>query len=226
MKTFLAFTAMLVLTGCVAPRAMSDFSFAADDHQGKGLLVGSLVVDDPGNTFSQDIYVYFDPVDPNSKLPRVQVHVNNHCHEGSLDIDFTKPCGQLFAFVLPAGDYQLDEWHIAVGGPIFDPETWHGVKVSIQAGKAAYVGEIHMVFDDKLLGPGPTGWRAWPHGSDQHERDFPVLFQRLPKLGPSDVVTQLLDLPPPGRLCMITGGGYPVSMPTRKDCSDHDPDDD
>lgn len=222
MKSFLVSAAMLVLTGCVAQSADPGFSFAADDHQGKGLLVGSLVVDDPGNTFSQDIYLYFDPLDPNSKLPRVRVQVNNHCKPDTPDIDFTKPCGKLFAFVLPAGDYQLDEWHIAVGGPVLDPESWQGVKVAVQAGKAVYVGEIHMIFDDNLPGQGADGWRAWPHASDQHERDLPVLFERLHNLKPDDVVMRLLDLPPPGRLCMVTGGGYPVPLPTRKDCSDHD----
>jgi len=200
MKLLSILVVILMLAGCAAPSASPEFDFGK--NPGMGLLAGSLTTDDPGNFFSQDVYIYFGPSDPHSKLPRVKVTINNHCKPGERDIDFTKPCGKLFAFVVPAGDYVLNEWHIQdAGGGTISPASWHGGKVTVQSGKATYVGEIHMVFDPNLPGSGPADWRGWPSASDRHERDMPLLLRRLPLIRQDDIMVQLPDLDLPGRVC-------------------------
>lgn len=202
MKAFIAasfLTAMTILGGCTAPPATGGFAF--DDAKGKGLLAGSLTAENVGNFFSQDVYIYFDPADPNSKLPRVGVSVNNHCSPSDFGLSILKPCTDVFAFVVPAGDYVFDEWHIKASG-VLSPEHWHGPKITIQAGKVTYVGNIDMVFDPAFTGD-EHAWIGWPRAADQSARDIPILLQRLPHIGAADIVMQPLTLDPRGPVCSV-----------------------
>lgn len=210
MKWILVIAVMLALAGCAgAPSVTPGFSFTGD-HQGVGLLVGSLTTDNPGNYFSQDVHIFFTPED-DSKGPSATVTVNDHCKVGFFgeSPDFTQPCGTLFALVLPPGNYELGFWDIVdAGGGVIHPGKWNPAKFTIQAGKATYVGNIHMVFDPNLPGSGPADWRGWPKVSDMHERDIPKLLSKYPLLKQSDVNVSLLTLDPPGGVCNSGSIGF------------------
>ena len=205
MKRFLMLAVMLGLSGCSTWDAPANFSFSADGHHGEGLLVGSVTSDDPGQYFSRTIRIYFDPLAEDSRASQVELSVNDQCSPGASHYDFVKPCGKLFAVALPAGDYTLQKWYTvaSIGTKTVYPQRWDGASVTVQAGKITYVGDIHMVFDDAIPGGAPAGSRSWPRATDMHERDLPLLFQKYPNLKPEDVVMQVLELPPPGRVCVV-----------------------
>jgi hypothetical protein len=114
-------------------------------------------------------------------------------------LDILKPCTNVFAFVVPAGDYAFDEWHIKASG-VLSPEHWHGPKITVQAGKVTYIGNIEMVFDPKFTGD-EHAWIGWPRATDQRARDIPILLKRLPHISADDIVTQTLTLDSPGPVC-------------------------
>ena len=188
------------LAGCATANADKGFAFVK--NPGMGLLAGSLTSTNPGNFFSQDINVFFTPVN-NPKASRVHLTTNDHCSlSNPADTDFKDQCGKVFAVAIPAGDYVLDTWNIVdAGGGAIVPEHWDPVKITVQAGKLTYVGNIHMVFDPNIPGGGPDGWHGWPATSDRHERDIPMLLSRYPALQASDVVMESLTLPPSSMVC-------------------------
>ena len=192
---------LLVLAGCAsAPHAGKDFSFQKQAEP-VGVLTGSISTDDPGNFFSQETELDFESEAVGQGQPFGKVSINNHyCRS---DEDFKEACGRVFTVVLKPGTYGL-YWHIASTFGLLgqlDPGGWEAPQYTVQAGKVTYVGNIHMVFDDNITGKGPDSWHAWPHVSDQHERDLPVLYQRVPALQQQEVSMQVVPLPPPADLC-------------------------
>lgn len=214
-KTFigvLALVSILALAGCATSNADKGFSFA--QNQGMGLLVGSLTAKDPGNVFSSDINMYFTSQDP--KLPEEHVKINSQCSAVQLNSsDFKDVCGHLFVFVLPAGEYELSNWNIwPTLNRVQSPARWDAPTVTVQAGKATYVGDIHMVFDPSIPGPGVKEFHAWPVDYDQRDRDIPLLLSQYPGLKPDDVVVSLIRFPLPTGMCSVGGAG----AMTFKDC--------
>lgn len=219
MKLTMAGLAVLLLTGCASAAPDAARGAAFDGSSGMGILAGSVSSDDADNFFTQDSEFYFTSLtDP--KAPAAQLSINDHC-KGEAP-DFTQPCGKVFAFILKAGQYKLDRWYVSAqdGGVLIDPQQWQGPTVTVQPGKVTYVGNIHVVYDNAIPGAGLDGWRAWPHVADQHERDIPLLLQKVPSVKPGDVVMDVLDLGPPTRMCTIQSGAF--GLPPHVDCSDHD----
>jgi len=195
------FAFLLLLAGCAsAPHAGGDFSFQKQTEP-VGILAGSISTDDPGNFFSQETELYFESEALGQGQPYGKVSINNHyCRS---DEDFKEACGRVFSVVLKSGTYEL-AWHISTTAGLsgqLSPGGWEAPQYTVQAGKVTYVGNIHMVFDDDITGKGPDSWHAWPHVSDQHERDLAVLYQRVPALKGQEVSMQVLPLPPPADLC-------------------------
>ena len=207
----IALTLLIALAGCAsAPHAGKDFSFQKQAEP-VGALTGSISTDDPGNFFSQETELYFESQALGQGQPYGEVSINNHyCRS---DEDFKEACGRVFVIVLKPGTYGL-YWHIDSTLGLFgrlDPGPWEAPQYTVQAGKVTYVGNIHMTFDAGIPGKAPDSWHAWPHVSDQHERDLPVLYQRVPALQKQEVSMQVVALPPPADLCVP--GLNPHMMP-------------
>jgi hypothetical protein len=219
MKLTMVGLAVLLLSACAstAPDAARGAGF--DGKGGMGILAGSVSSDDADNFFTQDSNLYFTSLtDP--KAPVAHLTINDHC-KGEKP-DFTQPCGKVFAFILKAGQYRLDSWYVSAqnGGVLIKPQQWEGPTITVQPGKVTYIGNIHMVYDNAIPGAGLDGWRAWPHVTDQHERDMPILLQKVPPLKPGDVTTAVVELPPPSQMCTWQAGVF--HLPPHIVCSDHD----
>ena len=217
----LASLAVLMLAGCtsMAPDAARGARFQPDGDT--GILAGSVSSENADNFFTQDTNLYFTSVtDP--KALSAHITVNDHCkHE---EPDFTQPCGKVFAIILKPGQYKLSRWYVSAqdGDVLIGPQQWEGPTVTVQPGKVVYVGNIHIVYDNDIPGAGLDGWRAWPHVTDQHERDISVLLKKVPSVEAGDVTTAVLELPPPSRMCTWQPGF--LNLPPHVVCSDHDPD--
>jgi hypothetical protein len=212
-----------MLSGCTsmqAPDATQGTWFEPDGDT--GILAGSVSSDNADNFFTQDSNLYFTSLtDPKARVAHLVI--NDHCKNlGENGPDFKDPCGKVFAFILKAGQYKLDRWYVSAqnGAVLINPQQWEGPTITVQPGKATYIGNIHMVYDNDIPGAGLDGWRAWPHVTDQHERDMPILLQKVPPLKPGDVIMAVVELPPPSRMCTWQAGIF--HLPPHIVCSDHD----
>lgn len=200
MKYISIFATLVALAGCGSTISISSDEARA---QGKGFLVGSLSTDRPGNIATQQINIYFDPAG-GTKLGRVGATVYDHCDPQALSAtEFNDTCGRVFTFLLPAGEYVLSSWNITDIAGIIGPRDWRPAKVTVQAGKITYVGNIHMVFNRNLEGPTPIEWRGWPVAVDAHGRDFDVFLRSHPLLAQTEVIMDIPSLDPPGQLCSM-----------------------
>jgi hypothetical protein len=206
---------LISVSGCATKNVENDFSFR--NAMGHGLLVGSLTTKDPGNWSGSDITMVFTPKDPQAS--RVRITINSKCDavQHPRSTDFKDVCGHLFAIELPPGDYALDNWTIEpLGSGVFTPKQWQAPTVTIQRGKATYVGNIYLRFDSEMKGPGNDGYHGWPVDTDMRDRDLPMLLRRYPALKQDDVVVSLMSFGPPNGICVT--GSVGVTSFTR--CSD------
>jgi hypothetical protein len=69
------------------------------------------------------------------------------------------------------------------------------IRFTIQAGKATYIGDLHMgvVTRDYVRG----FIAAWPFVHDQSARDIPVLKQQYPALNDDNIVIQVISFASP-----------------------------
>lgn len=220
MRLYSVSVVVLMLSACgtmQAPNAAQGSPYHPDADT--GILAGSVSSDDADNFFTQDSNLYFTPLaDPKARAAHLSI--NDHCKYE--EPDFTQPCGKVFAFILKAGQYRLDRWYVSAqdGGVLIDPQHWEGPTITVQPGKLTYIGNIHMVYDNAIPGAGLDGWRAWPHVTDQHERDMPILLHKVDSLKPDDFIIAVVELPPPSRMCTRQAGVF--HLPPHIDCSDHD----
>lgn len=95
----------------------------------------------PGYRVDTDIYVNDSP--DQSTPPSIWV-------ESGCDLDkpghsdFSDRCGHVFAIRLPAGEYYISRWGGRVGTSMSGPSAWKPVSFTIEAGRATYIGNIHI----------------------------------------------------------------------------------
>lgn len=197
---YLYLTMFLFLAGCAESNVRPSYSLVQAQSQGHGLLVGSLSVGKYDSAYPADINYFIQPVGtpegPHLYIPHL--NVISGCDTLNVgDSDFKDVCARLFVVDLPAGDYDITGWNIDNGLKTYiTPRQWVPARFTIQAGKATYIGNIHMgiavgqnVFTIHIIAGG------WAFLHDERARDIPVLKQRYPTLDDGNITIGLVILP-------------------------------
>lgn len=191
---------MLALTGCsslmnVPPK----YSLADAKPEGHGLLLASMTADNTDGLPQASFTIVISNSDKPGAGDEQSVVAFTGCdmrHTG--ETEFGPECGRAIASDLPAGKYYIMNWSMMTGTSqyIIGPRTWVPIPFTIEAGKATYIGNIHLKLEH---GTNHFGWpmiaAGFPITRNLRERDIPVFERMFPKLQPEDIDYQPIEFP-------------------------------
>jgi hypothetical protein len=217
------FTVVLVLTYCApTPKIIRlkniGEDYTLDDTQGKGVLIVSLtrsgwkgcsiLLDLRGvdNDYKAEVSI----IEKKSLFERKKVETDWKCPMfGKIPED--KPCGRLAIIELPQGEYEFFSWHgfetrmvpNSAGGftrmqsSVFVwPPPEFSERFKVIAGKAAYLGNLHISLRKKLKMGRIHPYRDIRYKlkiADMSERDLPLFYQKNPMMTADKVVVNILQ---------------------------------
>lgn len=196
MKLLSVLAITLSLVGCATSNLNGKYSLQEAGAGGHGVVVGSLSIATYDSVYPAYITYFINPVDPKDKQGAT-LKVSTGCdtiREG--DSDFLDVCAHLFAIDLPAGDYVVTRWVMEndPGGHFYPAPAWVPARFTVEAGKATYIGDLHMGVLTFPNLPGVHG--GWLFVHDQSARDIPQLRQEYPTLGDADVAVAPVAVAP------------------------------
>jgi hypothetical protein len=89
-------------------------------------------------------------------------------------LDWTDPKGRLVVIELPEGHYEFYDMVTALARS----GVFFSIPFSITSGKVTYLGNVQVTF---------KGFKYTVQVQDMSSRDVPLLLQRYPRLGPTDL---------------------------------------
>ena len=180
-----------VLSGCGVANIGGDYSL--DERKGSGVAIVSLVQSGL----------------PGFYATAVELRGVDNIYDGSVPLSqggFSKdwscplftlasedaPCGRLAIIELPRGEYEFYSWRSSgYGGPgikiEISPTNRFSKRFKVLAGKAVYLGNIHIVVE--------SGFLSAPYRvkiNDMRQRDLPLFYQKNPKIASESVVVNIL----------------------------------
>lgn len=186
--------------------------YAIDSDQHYGVIIGSVGAKrDPGmdSWYEWSLYELRSKTDSN-----LSGHVNSafkwnpYYMWGSMalcpDDGLADECGQLFALLLPAGEY---EFHMVIPAmsskstdQSFRQSGWsaqlQGYDFEVLPGKAIYLGNLISRICIAAANHGNRVWSAVGDVSDESKRDIPLLINKFPNLASVPILQQTMDVQP------------------------------
>lgn len=202
MKLLPVFAVVLALAGCSGlGNVRDDFDLNKAGAAGQGLVIGTFTTDSPYPYFT--VYTTMRIIaTPNPRtLDLTEIVAESGCNlKSSGESPFKDYCGRLVALKLPAGDYQIFWFKSDMGSVIMGPREFKPVSFTVKAGRATYIGNIHMTLDttDETFFGKPIVPGGWPEVKDARERDIPLLQQAVPAITADLIDYQILQFPPRG----------------------------
>jgi hypothetical protein len=187
--------------GCDTRNVTPNYSLSRAGDRGHGMILGSATVTDLDETLIAHAHFYINAAGVGPGPMRAVVTADS-CQPKSKNpgnSDFVGSCGRLFALDLPAGNYQISDWLLETsGGESFTPKDWDPIPFKVEAGKATYIGDLHMLLrmGKNLLGLDVVAG-GWPLLLDNRVRDAELLRRKYPWLNDEVIQVELVPLPKP-----------------------------
>jgi hypothetical protein len=180
-REWVALTGIVVVAACATPEVTENIGpdYVLSEASGRGLAIGSIALVNPFPSFA----------------------VLRYRKIGSGDEGYFQPDrSNLVAAELPAGDYELYAWRVAVeDGSIISAKPFR-IAFRIVPGKAVYLGSYDVRLEHEALGLTPTSssvinsqWVVDVSCTNQSERDlrtFAARHRALPRLEISPIDPQ------------------------------------
>src|SRR5579859_2286630 len=170
----IAIAVVFGLAACVPMNIGANYSLSKAKASNHGLMIGSMSVESLDELQPVQFTILFND-EPERGGGQNQVDVFSGCnmrHFG--EVSFGDECGKIVAFDLPAGTYYITSWDLLPGSDISQsPAHWDAVPFTIEAGRATYVGNIHLMRRANVTdanGSHPIS-RIWPVVTDRSQRD-------------------------------------------------------
>jgi len=204
-KNIVAITILLsvLLTGCTArPELPKTINKTALDNK-YSLIVGSLSRANGLQSFDS-WSLLFRRVNEDVKYSNfIKGKMDKKVPFGKYDFDFKekKNSGNIFAYVVPAGDYEIYGTEMtqsyAYTHTRWKEDEQFSIKFHAEAGKIIYIGEyaIQPVYNGKNFIGVPLMAAGYWLVDDKSERDFILLQNKYPNLNWSEVKKDIIQQP-------------------------------
>jgi hypothetical protein len=186
---------LALLSACATSNISTSYQMGTNPHE--GLLIGSVTTSANDSVQTGGVQYIFRRVD-NDESGMIFAEARGTMGRalmGENRKDIPGESGHLFVLRLKSGQYHFTQWLIQ-NGPyvVLSPRVSPNAKFSIEAGKATYVGNIHMKI---VPGIGTINKlfieNAIPVVRDRRERDIPLIIAGFPAVTEDNVRYEILD---------------------------------
>lgn len=113
---------------------------------------------------------------------------------GDFVSEFSDVDGNIFAFEVPAGEYQLHYWNVDTGNTLIYPKAApQPLMFEVNEGEVVYIGNVHMNYatGKNIIGLNITV-DAIPEVKDNHRRDIERFLYKYKNFDESKIVSKVL----------------------------------
>jgi hypothetical protein len=202
-RVVLLLAMILPLAACVPAVRQIDSGYALGEDAEVGLVLASL-------TYQGSLAQYairFRPLGDTS-MQQLQIGASQSLvPPGMMDWDIEVPGtrGQLFAFELPAGRYELFEWFASVGPSSMRPSEEFSIPFDVLPGEITYIGNFNYRATGRF-GASVTSLNVMH--VDEFYRDTAIAADKFPRLDLERVAIRV----PPGHYEEMVGGATNTTL--------------
>lgn len=196
LRLFATLTLSLLLSACATQSV--DNSYVPSEHSGRGIAIVSVTYSGRYSGYS----VIYSSLDK-STTGRFQVGEAMALipYIPKMDFETDAATGNVVAVELPAGSYEINDWHVGSGYFHLRPARPFSIRFDVAPGKAVYLGNFHFE-QTGSMGLSVTGVKLAHR--DETKRDIPAIARKLPNVARAPLSASVAE----GKQVDNLGGGF------------------